>query len=149
MGEHCGHAWVFGCVWMWAHIAECCSSSRKGHTATFHCDIFMTLCQCFLAIWLLQGMFWSFSEFVCPFLISCVSIMSEAPLTFWLQPNQVNPWNVFRAALQQSKVKITFNCVQEFSLFSWILPWQYTVLWCRSNLLGTWRTDTPKTNCSK
>lgn len=55
-------------VWVWAHVTECWSLPIKGHTVTFHCEVFTILYDnAFLPNWLLQGMFYIIHR-------SCVSI---------------------------------------------------------------------------
>lgn len=51
------------CVWLQTHLTECWSLSIKGHTVTFHCEVFMILYDnAFLPNWLLRGTFYIISE---------------------------------------------------------------------------------------
>lgn len=88
-------AWVFGCVYGWAHVAECWSLSIKGHTVTFHCEIFMIRCECFLAklvaarhvLYYSSEFVWPIPDFLCQKNGPLKRIMSMAPSTllwFWL-----------------------------------------------------------------
>lgn len=134
------------CVWVWAHVAECWTLSIKGHTVTFHCEVFMILYDnAFLPNWLLQGMFYIILQSCVPipdFL--CQNNNFKRIMSRSLSPDCDFDWfhsnlnkqkpakHIFWIVLQSVSGNwfpdsFRINRMQEFSVCSQILPWDYAV----------------------
>lgn len=145
----CMCVWVCVCARVcrvWAHITECWSLSIKGHTVTFHCEVFMILYDnAFLPNWLLQGMFYIISELCVHswFLVSKWSFEENYVYCafYWTViltdfiPTGISKsletyifWIVFeRLNVNWFPDRFRISCMQEFSICSQVLPWDYAV----------------------